>query len=628
MSTPVKFSDLGLSDITLAALNAKGFEEATPIQALCIPALLAGGKDILGLAQTGTGKTAAFGIPMIEKLDRHAPFPRAIVLAPTRELAVQVAEELNSLKGARDLNIVPIYGGQAYELQIRQLKRGVDIVVGTPGRVKDHIDRGTLRIDQVQYAILDEADEMLDMGFYDEVQSILGDTPKDKITLLFSATMAPRVAQIAKEQMREHVVLQAPRNSITAANTEQIYYEVHRENKFEALCRIIDIEARFYGIIFCRTKIEVDDTCRHLQERGYEAEALHGDISQPQREKILDKLRKGRCSILCATDVAARGIDVRDLSHVINYSLPTDAESYVHRIGRTGRAGRQGVAITFITPAEFSKLKRFTKEIKSDIKRQVIPKASQVVDARLARIYDELKPMLEKPADDRIISIARRLLEGSEDAAAVLASVLSHQYASKLVAVTGTEMAEPVRRKSADEREGPDQKGTCRVYLSRGAREGADEPGLVAFILEHCQVAAEAISDIEITDSASFVSLPFHDAEDFLESVKRSKGDRPYVKKVGGAPGKSDFGGGGGGGFNDRPFFNKGPRQDFGDRAPRGNFDERPAYKPAPRGDYEDRPSFPAPKAYKPKSFTKDHAAGTPFEDAKPKKTYAPKKKY
>src|SRR3989338_7147245 len=359
-----KFKKLGLSENTLGALRRKGFEEPTEIQEQIIPLLLHSKDDLVGQAQTGTGKTAAFGLPLIEKLSEGSLAVQVLVLTPTRELALQVAEEINSLKGNKRLGVVAIYGGQSIDQQLRRLRKGVDIVVGTPGRIKDHLQRGSLKIDKISYMVLDEADEMLNMGFIDEVEDILAYTAKTKRMLLFSATMPERILQLAKKYMSNFQLLKAKKEQLTVSLTEQIYFEVFHSDKLEALCRIIDSETDFYGLIFCRTKIDVDDVSRKLSERGYDVEGLHGYISQYQRERILNRFKQKRINVLVATDVAARGIDIINLSHVINYSLPQDPESYVHRIGRTGRAGKEGTAITFVTPDEYQGLlyiQRMTK---------------------------------------------------------------------------------------------------------------------------------------------------------------------------------------------------------------------------------------------------------------------------
>ncbi|MFQ5900631.1 MAG: DEAD/DEAH box helicase, partial [Thermodesulfobacteriota bacterium] len=384
------FNDLGLSAKVLDAINKKGFEEPTAIQVMTIPLMLRDDTNIIAQAQTGTGKTAAFGLPLIELVNTDSKTVQALILAPTRELAIQVSEEINSLKGDKDIRIVPIYGGQSIDQQLRRLKKGVHIVVGTPGRVIDHLNRKTLKIGKIEHLILDEADEMLNMGFIEDMEKIMKHTNPVKRTLLFSATMPRKIKDLAHKYMDGYEFLTVKKEQLTTNLTEQIYFEVKASDKFEALCRIIDIEDDFYGLIFCRTKSNVDSVVTHLKDRGYDAEAIHGDISQAQRERILGTFKKRKVNTLVATDVAARGIDVNNLTHVINYSLPQDPESYVHRIGRTGRAGNEGTAITFITPIEYKQLMFIQRIAKTDIKKSKIPGVKDIIKAKKKKIYDDL----------------------------------------------------------------------------------------------------------------------------------------------------------------------------------------------------------------------------------------------
>ncbi|MDD5016362.1 MAG: DEAD/DEAH box helicase, partial [Atribacterota bacterium] len=350
MKDKIKFEHLGFSQKVLDAIYKKGFEEPSQIQALTIPVMLRNDTNIMAQAQTGTGKTAAFGLPLIEMINPHEKSVQALIITPTRELAIQVSEEISSFKGDSGIQVIPIYGGQSIDQQLRRLKKGVHIVVGTPGRVIDHIKRKTLNLKDIEYLILDEADEMLNMGFIEDMEEIMKHTNPQKRTFLFSATMPSRIKVLASKYMADYKFITVEKQQLTTNLTEQIYYEVKAADKFEALCRIIDIEEDFYGLVFCRTKNDVDSVAGHLIDRGYDADVIHGDISQAQREKTLDKFKKKKINVLVATDVAARGIDVYNMTHVINYSLPQDPESYVNRIGRTGRAGKQGTAITFITP--------------------------------------------------------------------------------------------------------------------------------------------------------------------------------------------------------------------------------------------------------------------------------------
>ncbi|MGM0444720.1 MAG: DEAD/DEAH box helicase, partial [Fibrobacterota bacterium] len=324
------FEELGLSTRVLKAISDKGFEEPTDIQARTIPMILKGNSNIIAQSQTGTGKTAAFGLPLLDMIDKDARGVHALILAPTRELAVQVAEELNSFHADKGLSVVPIYGGQSIDQQLRRLRKGAHIVVGTPGRVIDHIKRKTLKLGTINELILDEADEMLNMGFIDDLEEIMKHTNPDKRTILFSATMPDRIRQLAARYMDGYEQIRVKNEQLTTNLTEQIYFEVRRNDTFEALCRIIDVEDEFYGLVFCRTKRDVDDVARHLNERGYDADGIHGDIPQNRRERVLKSFRSRKVTILVATDVAARGIDVTDLTHVINYALPQDPEAYVH----------------------------------------------------------------------------------------------------------------------------------------------------------------------------------------------------------------------------------------------------------------------------------------------------------
>ena len=334
--TTTTFKELGLSDEILEALEKKGFKTPTHIQEKTIPLMLSYDGDIIGQAQTGTGKTAAFGLPIIEKLSTNANHIQALVLTPTRELTLQVCKELQDLKGNKSLRTTPIYGGQSISNQIQQLKRGTDIVVGTPGRLIDHLKGKKIDLSQIKYLVLDEADEMLTSGFVEEIEFILSKTNPERKTLLFSATMPAPILKLAKNYMNDYKIVEAKKETLATTLTTQQYYELRESDKLEALCRIIDVEADFYGLIFCRTKRDVDTITEKLIHRGYSAEAMHGDLSQFQRERVLGKFRKRICSVLVVTDVASRGLDISGLSHVINYALPQDAESYVHRVGRTG----------------------------------------------------------------------------------------------------------------------------------------------------------------------------------------------------------------------------------------------------------------------------------------------------
>lgn len=506
------FKDLGLSEEILNVLKIKGFEEPTPIQEQTIPVLLSGKRDIIGQARTGTGKTAAFGLPLIELLRERSKNIQAIVLTPTRELAIQVAEEINSLKGSKKLRTVPIYGGQAISRQLRSLKKGVDIVVGTPGRVIDHLNRHTLKLDKISHLILDEADEMLDMGFIDDVKRIMEHTAKEKRTMLFSATMPEEIINIAEKYMVEYDIFRVTQGELTVSQTDQIYFEVHSENKFEALCRIIDIEDDFYGLIFCRTKIDVDNLAKHLMERGYDADALHGDMSQHLRERILNKFKKHFINILVATDVAARGLDVQNLTHVINYALPQDPKYYVHRIGRTGRAGKEGIAITFVTPEEYRKLKFIQRTAKTDIRRAQIPKVKDIIETKKLKIKSDLEKIAKSEVNDEYIKMSQELLQNNSEQN-ILAALLQYTFQDELNEKNYTEIKDSF----------VDNKGKTRLFVTHGKKDGLNARKLVELIKKICNVPNRKIKDIQILDKFSFVTLPFHEAEILLSHFKNRK---------------------------------------------------------------------------------------------------------
>jgi len=508
-----QFTDLGLSDETLNVIKKKGFEVPSPIQAKIIPAIFKKKKDIIAQAQTGTGKTAAFGLPIVELLEDNLKRTQALVLAPTRELAIQVAEEIMSFRGKKKLNVAPIYGGQSINIQLRSLRKGVDIVVGTPGRVIDHLKRGTLKLDQIQFLVLDEADEMLNMGFQEEIDEILKKVNPDRRTMLFSATMPNSVLKIAKKYMKDYDVISVTKGEVTVQKTDQIYFEVRKADKFEALCRIIDVEEDFYGIVFCKTKLIVDEISNHLKDRGYEADNIHGDISQPLREKILNKFKKRRINILVATDVAARGIDVQDISHVINFSIPHDPESYVHRVGRTGRAGKEGVAITFVTPSESRMLHIIKRRAKTEIRREKLPNVKDVINMKTNRLKKRIEGILGEEIKGEYRGLAKDLLQ-DKDSENVLAAVLQEMLPDELSSHNYAEIADTST---------VDRQGQTRLFITVGKRDGFTKQKLSGIIQEKCRVKSNKLVDIDIKESFSFLSLPFKEAEIVLSHFKTRK---------------------------------------------------------------------------------------------------------
>jgi ATP-dependent RNA helicase DeaD len=450
--TPKLFTELGLSAELLKAIDKLGYEQASPIQAAAIPVLMTG-KDIVGQSMTGSGKTAAFGVPAVEKVDPNLRAVQVLILCPTRELAVQVSEEIHKLAFfKRGINCLPIYGGQSYERQFFGLKQGAQIVIGTPGRVMDHMRRGTLRLDTVKMVILDEADVMLNMGFRDDIETILKDAPKERQTVFFSATMPKPIRDLIEKYSRDPQNVKIEQKAMTVPTVEQVYYEVDRRYKMELLTRLIDLFDLKLGIIFCNTKRMVDDLVEHLEAAGYQADRLHGDMTQNMRDRVMNKFRKSGLEFLVATDVAARGIDVDDVEVVFNYDLPYDPEDYVHRIGRTGRAGRSGKAISLVPYRELFQIRNIERFANVRIQRGKIPTENEVAEARENVFTDKLRALLtsgEFPKQDRLVE---RLAEegfASNDIASALIHLLQSGEAAKPAPKT-----EEYDRPQRDERPG------------------------------------------------------------------------------------------------------------------------------------------------------------------------------
>lgn len=417
------FYDLGLTAPLVKAIQKLGFEETTPIQEVTIPIALQG-RDLIGQAQTGTGKTAAFGIPLVENTEEEKKQIQALVVAPTRELAIQVAEELNKIGIYKGIRSLPIYGGQKIENQIKSLKSKPQIIVGTPGRLMDHMRRRTIRLQDVKRVVLDEADEMLNMGFIEDIEYILSEVPKDRQTMLFSATIPKEILDLAQKFMSKPEIIRIKTKEITVPNTEQYHVKVEEKEKFEILCRLLDIQSPELAIVFGRTKKRVDELTEALLVRGYSVDGIHGDLTQGKRDSVLKSFRRGLISILVATDVAARGLDISGVTHVYNFDIPQDPESYVHRIGRTGRAGNRGMAITMVTHREMGQLSLIEKAIHQRIVRQ---KAPTLVEATLGQqevVMEKVMRALDEKKYHSYYKLAERLLEEGE-AVSVLASALS-----------------------------------------------------------------------------------------------------------------------------------------------------------------------------------------------------------
>lgn len=416
------FYDMGLSHPVIRATVDMGFEETTPIQEQTIPIAMKG-RDIIGQAQTGTGKTAAFGIPLVEKMEVEMESVGALVIAPTRELAIQVAEEVNKIGHFKGIRALPIYGGQDINRQIRALKNRPQIVVGTPGRLMDHMRRKTLKLQQVSFVILDEADEMLNMGFIEDIETILSEVPKDRQTLLFSATMPKQIQDLAHRFMRDPELIRIKAKEVTVPNIEQDYIEVQEKQKFDVLCRLLDIQSPELAIIFGRTKRRVDELTEALNKRGYSAEGIHGDLTQAKRDSVMRRFREGIAEILVATDVAARGLDISGVTHVYNFDIPQDPESYVHRVGRTGRAGKIGLALTFVTPRELNHLKLIERITKRPMSRKPIPTVSEAIEGQQRLAVERLMKAVELGQTSQYRELAEGLLE-EQDSVTLLSAAL------------------------------------------------------------------------------------------------------------------------------------------------------------------------------------------------------------
>ena len=508
------FSELGLMASTLKAITDLGFEVPTPIQALAIPVLLTG-CDLIGLAQTGTGKTAAFGLPLIEKMDPSDNTTQALILAPTRELAIQVAKGLHDFAKYGGLRVVPVYGGQPIDRQFRALRSGAHIVVGTPGRVLDHLRRGSLRLDGVKFCVLDEADEMMAMGFTEDMEAILSELPESRQLAFFSATMVPRVLSITKKYLRDPQKIEIIAKQRTLETTNQTYYEVAPGKKAEALARVLDMETPGSTIVFCRTRLETAELSDSLQLRGYNAEPIHGDMNQQERERVLRRFRDGLADLLIATDVAARGLDIDSVTHVINYDVPFDAEQYIHRIGRTGRAGRTGDAITLVYHRERRQLANIERMIGSRIEAARIPTVADIASRRRDAFVESLREVLSA---------------GEFESMLPAVSELSEQYDALEVAAAAMQMLWKERHQSehqdAEEEAYADSEqpetGMVRIFIGMGRQDGLRPGDLVGAITNESGLAAGQIGVIDLLDRTAFVEVPASEGKRVVDALSNS----------------------------------------------------------------------------------------------------------
>lgn len=508
-----RFDQFQLSPEIFRGIQDLGFEEPSPIQTECIPAVLRG-EDVIGQAQTGTGKTAAFGIPILERIDPTHHAVQSIILAPTRELAIQVSEELRRIGRPKRVRTLPIYGGQAIGRQIKALEQGVHLVIGTPGRLLDHLRRGTLKADHVEMMVLDEADEMLDMGFIEDIEAVMKFLPEQRQLLLFSATMPPAIRQLAQKYMRKPKYITVNRGEVTVPVIKQHYYRVLENFKVEAICRILDSEEVELGIIFCRTKKGVDELTESLQARGYLTGGLHGDLAQQQRDRVMGAFRSGEIELLVATDVAARGIDVGNVSHVINYDIPQDVESYVHRIGRTGRAGRTGVALTLVTPREMKQLRTIEEETGAKLKSRELPTLEEVAAKQQQGWMVQIEETIQSSAD---FSLFEEMIEQ-----------LTERFSPEKVAAAALHIAFSERfMKNGDATynfgETGASPGMVRFFINVGRNANVRPQELSKAIAENAGIALRQVGKISIYDRFSFVEVPEEIAPFVYEALRQSR---------------------------------------------------------------------------------------------------------
>jgi ATP-dependent RNA helicase DeaD len=507
----LKFNELAVSHEILKAVSDMGFEETTPIQSLTIPLILKR-RDVIGQAQTGTGKTAAFGIPIIEMLDAKNKKPQAIVLCPTRELAIQVAEEMNCLaKYKRHVSILPIFGGQPISRQIHALDRGVQIIIGTPGRVMDHLDRKTLKLDNIKMVVLDEADEMLNMGFREDIEIILKSIPEERQMAFFSATMPKPFMNLTTKYQNNPELVKLVHDKLTVPDTKQIYYEIKENMKLETLSRVVDIYDFQKSLVFCNTKSKVDEVANHLQARGYSAEGIHGDLSQAQRNRAMTKFRNGLIEILVATDVAARGIDVEDIGAVFNYDVPQDEEYYVHRIGRTGRVGKSGYAFTFVSGKGMYKLRNIQRYANVKIKREHVPTRKNVEEVKINQYFEKVRKVLEKDNNDYINMVEH--LIGNENTSLEVAGALLRLALEQQENIKTQELSEKPKTKT----------GMARLFLSVGQKDKIKKGDMLGAVAGETGLDGGLIGRIDIHHAYSFVDVPREDVELVLSKMKNAK---------------------------------------------------------------------------------------------------------
>ena len=529
------FKDLEINEEITRAIEDLGYEQPSPIQAKAIPCMLEG-NDVIGQAQTGTGKTAAFSIPLLQRIDVNSKKLQAVVLCPTRELAIQVSEEMRKLtKYMNGLRTLPIYGGQPINRQIKALKGGVQVIIGTPGRVIDHINRKTLRMENVKMVVLDEADEMLDMGFREDIEKILTNIPEERQTALFSATMPKSILELTDKYQKEPVHIKVVRKELTVSNIKQFYIETRNSNKLEVLTRIVDVYNPKLTVVFTNTKKGADELVSNLQARGYGADSLHGDMKQIQRDIVMDKFRAGTIDILVATDVAARGIDIDDVECVVNYELPQDEEYYVHRIGRTGRAGREGIAFSFAFGRDMRRLKDIERYTKSKIEKHSIPTVNDVEQTKVNKFFAEVKNTLEEGSFAKQLQWVEEFCD-SEDYSLIdiCAAIVKNSL--------GDEEKEEIKEEKSFSGDGKrnrkgknySAKDMTRLFLNVGRKQKIQAKDILGSIAGETGVAGKHIGNIDVYDKYTFVDVDKSIAMTIIKKMKnrKIKGNKLNIEKA------------------------------------------------------------------------------------------------
>ena len=566
------FSNLGIRHDIVNAITELGFENPTPIQEQSIPVLLSGSNDFVGLAQTGTGKTAAFGLPILELLDFEENYPQALILCPTRELCLQITSDLkNYSKNMRNVNVVAVYGGANISDQLRQIKRGVQIVVATPGRMLDIINRKAIDFTQVQYVVLDEADEMLNMGFQEDIDSILSTTPDDKKTWLFSATMPSEVRRIAKKYMTDPFELTMGTKNTGNANIEHEYYIVRARDKYAAFKRIVDFNPEIFGIVFCRTKIETQEIAEALIKDGYNADALHGDLSQQQRDKVMKRYRDRSLQLLIATDVAARGIDVNDVTHVINYSLPDEIENYTHRSGRTARAGKTGVSIAIINSKELGKIRHIERVIGKQFTKAEIPNGFDVCEKQLFALVHKVHNV--EVNEDQIEQYIPRIMEEFKDLSKeeVIKRFASLEFNRFLEYYSKAPDLNVSDERSFERGERPDRAfrsstspGYTRLFMNLGSVDDFTRGDMLGFICNNTKISGKSVGKIDLKGVFTFFEVEDSAVNQVIEGFKSVdfQGRNVRIELAGDREGS--YRGGNGGGRRESGGYRGGGRREGG----------------------------------------------------------------